>query len=176
MYVYLLLFLCQDIGTISGNGAPYYGFMVMLAESFALDMKRKITLAELNALSTGNMGEHLGIEFTETGEDYLCGKMPVDHRTRQPMGLLHGGASAAFAETLGSVGSLMLVNPETHAVVGVEINASHLRKATEGYVYGRASLISRSRKLHVWDIRITNEKQEMVCISRLTVMVLERQT
>jgi 1,4-dihydroxy-2-naphthoyl-CoA hydrolase len=137
-------------------------------------MNKRMTLAELNALSVGNMGEHLGIEFTETGDDYLCGRMPVDHRTKQPMGLLHGGASAAFAETLGSVGSVMLVNPETHSIVGVEINANHLRKVTEGYVYGRATLVLRSRKLHVWDIRITNEENELVCLSRLTVMVLER--
>jgi 1,4-dihydroxy-2-naphthoyl-CoA hydrolase len=139
-------------------------------------MSKKLTLAELNALSVGNMGEHLGIELTEAGDDYLCGKMPVDHRTKQPMGLLHGGASAAFAETLGSVGSVMLVNPETHSIVGVEINANHLRKATEGYVYGKATLVLRSRKLHVWDIRITNGNNELVCLSRLTVMVLERRS
>jgi len=132
-----------------------------------------MTLAEMNALSVGNMGEHLGIEFTESGNDYVCGKMPVDYRTKQPMGLLHGGASAAFAETLGSVASLMLVNPETHSVVGVEINANHLRKVTDGYVYGKALLVSRSKRLHVWDIRITNDENELVCISRLTVMVLE---
>lgn len=137
-------------------------------------MNKILTLSELNALSVGNMGEHLGIELTEAGDDYICGRMPVDHRTKQPMGLLHGGASAAFAETLGSVGSVMLVNPDTHSIVGVEINANHLRKVTDGYVYGRATLVLRSRKLHVWDIRITNEGNELVCLSRLTVMVLER--
>jgi 1,4-dihydroxy-2-naphthoyl-CoA hydrolase len=137
-------------------------------------MSKRMTVAELNSLSAGNMGEHLGIEFTEAGDDYLCGRMPVDSRTKQPMGLLHGGASAAFAETLGSVGSVMLVNNETHTIVGVEINANHLRKVTDGYVYGKATLVMRSRKLHVWDIRITNKDSELVCLSRLTVMVLER--
>jgi 1,4-dihydroxy-2-naphthoyl-CoA hydrolase len=137
-------------------------------------MSKRMTVAELNSLSAGNMGEHLGIEFTEAGDDYLCGRMPVDNRTKQPMGLLHGGASAAFAETLGSVGSVMLVNNETHTIVGVEINANHLRKVTDGYVYGRATLVMRSRKLHVWDIRITNKDNELVCLSRLTVMLLER--
>jgi 1,4-dihydroxy-2-naphthoyl-CoA hydrolase len=137
-------------------------------------MSKRMTVAELNSLSAGNMGEHLGIEFTEAGDDFLCGRMPVDNRTRQPMGLLHGGASAAFAETLGSVGSVMLVNNETHTIVGVEINANHLRKVTDGYVYGKATLVMRSRKLHVWDIRITNKDNELVCLSRLTVMVLER--
>jgi 1,4-dihydroxy-2-naphthoyl-CoA hydrolase len=135
-----------------------------------------MTLDELNAFSAGNMGEHLGIEFTDAGEDFLCGRMPVDHRTKQPMGLLHGGASAAFAETLGSMGSVMLVNPETHTIVGVEINANHLRKVTGGYVTGKAVIVLRSRKLHVWDIRITNEENELVCLSRLTVMVLERRS
>lgn len=137
-------------------------------------MSQPITLDEMNALSAGTLGETLGIIFTEKGNDYLCGRMPVDSRTRQPMGLLHGGASAALAETLGSMGSLMLVNPDTHTIVGVEINANHLRKVTEGFVEGRATLIMRSRKLHVWDIRITNSDGELVCISRLTVMVLER--
>lgn len=139
-------------------------------------MHKRMTLDELNGLSVGNMGEHLGIVLTEAGDDYICGKMPVDHRTRQPMGLLHGGASAAFAETLGSVGSVMLVNPESHTIVGVEINANHLRKVTEGFVYGKAMLVMRSRKLHVWDIRISNEENELVCLSRLTVMVLERRS
>lgn len=137
-------------------------------------MDRQTELDRLNALSKGNMGEHLGIEFTEAGADYLCGRMPVDHRTKQPMGLLHGGASAAFAETLGSVGSYMVINPETHYVVGIEINANHLRKVTEGYVYGKASLALKSGKLHVWDIRITNGDDELVCLSRLSVMVLEQ--
>lgn len=141
-----------------------------------LSMHKRMTLDELNGLSVGNMGEHLGIVLTEAGDDYICGKMPVDHRTRQPMGLLHGGASAAFAETLGSVGSVMLVNPESHTIVGVEINANHLRKVTEGFVYGKAMLVMRSRKLHVWDIRISNEENELVCLSRLTVMVLERRS
>ena len=139
-------------------------------------MSKRMTLEQMNAFSAGNMGEHLGIEFTDAGEDFLCGRMPVDHRTKQPMGLLHGGASAAFAETLGSMGSVMLVNPETHAIVGIEINANHLRKVTDGYVHGKAVIVSRSRKLHVWEIRITNEENQLVCLSRLTVMVLERRS
>lgn len=139
-------------------------------------MSSTLTLDEMNALSAGTLGESLGIEFTEKGSDFLCGRMPVDHRTRQPMGLLHGGASAALAETLGSMGSLMLVNPDTHSIVGVEINANHLRKVTEGYVEGRATLVMRTRKLHVWDIRISNSVGELVCLSRLTVMVLERRS
>ncbi len=133
-----------------------------------------MSLAELNAMSVGNMGENLGIEFTELGDGFICGKMPVDHRTKQPMGLLHGGASAALAETLGSVGSAAMVDLAHQAVVGVEINANHLRKVTGGFVHGKASLLLKSRKLHVWDIRITDDDGELVCVSRLSVMVLEK--
>ncbi len=134
----------------------------------------RMSLAELNAMSVGNMGENLGIEFTELGDGFICGRMPVDHRTKQPMGLLHGGASAALAETLGSIGSAALVDLSHQAVVGVEINANHLRKVTDGFVHGKASLLLKSRKLHVWDIRITDDEGELVCVSRLSVMVLEK--
>lgn len=133
-----------------------------------------MTLDEMNRLSKGTLVENLGIIYTEQGEDYLMGTMPVDERTRQPLGLLHGGASAAFAETLGSMASLTLVNPETHSIVGIEINATHVRKATSGIVTGKATLVSRSRKLHVWDIRISNKEGQTTCISRLTVMVITK--
>jgi 1,4-dihydroxy-2-naphthoyl-CoA hydrolase len=139
-----------------------------------LNATHTMTLDEMNRLSKGTLVENLGIKYTEQGEDYLMGTMPVDERTRQPLGLLHGGASAAFAETLGSMASLTLVNPETHSIVGIEINATHVRKATSGIVTGKATLVSRSRKLHVWDIRISNEEGQTTCISRLTVMVITK--
>lgn len=133
-----------------------------------------LTLEKMNELSKGTMVEHLGIVYTALGDNYLEGTMPVDDRTKQPYGLLHGGASAAFAETLGSMASVCLVNSETHNVVGIEINATHVRKATGGHVVGRATLISRTRKLHVWEIRITRPEGDLVCISRLTVMVIPK--
>lgn len=133
-----------------------------------------IPLEKMNELSQGTMVENLGIVYTEVGHDYLVGTMPVDERTKQPYGLLHGGASAAFAETLGSMASVCLINPDTQNIVGIEINATHVKKATHGHVTGRATLISRSRKTHVWDIRITNEEGALVCMSRLTVMVIPR--
>lgn len=133
-----------------------------------------MTLEDMNRSSRNTLVEHLGIRYTEIGPDYLIGTMPVDERTRQPYGLLHGGASAAFAETLGSMASLSLINIETQTIVGIELNATHVKKATHGLVTGKASLISRSRKLHVWEIRITNEEGGLVCISRLTVMVIPR--
>lgn len=132
------------------------------------------TLEKLNAYNHQNMGTHLGIEFTEIGTDYLCAKMPVDHRTKQPFGLLHGGASCVLAETLGSMGSVCCVDTEKYGVVGVEINANHLRSAREGYVYGKAQLLHGGRKLHVWDIRITSEEGKLICISRLTVAVIPK--
>ncbi len=120
------------------------------------------------------MVSHLGIEYTEVGENYICGKMPVDSRTTQPYGLLHGGASVVLAETLGSVGSNLCVDKEKYSCVGLEINANHLKSASSGYVYGRATIIHLGHKTHVWDVRITNEANQLVCISRLTVAVIDK--
>lgn len=132
------------------------------------------TIESLNELGRNTMGEHLGILFTEIGPDFLCGKMPVDHRTKQPFGLLHGGASCVLAETLGSVGSVVCIDTEKYAAVGVEINANHLRSAREGYVYGKATLLHGGRKLHVWDIKITSEDGKLLCVSRLTVAIIPK--
>jgi len=120
------------------------------------------------------MVSHLGIEYTEVGDDHICAKMPVDSRTTQPFGLLHGGASVVLAETLGSVGSHLCVDIEKYICVGLEINANHVKSATSGFVYGKATIIHLGRKTHIWDIRITNEASELVCISRLTVAVIEK--
>ncbi len=133
-----------------------------------------IKVSELNKLSPNTIAEQLGIEFTETGSDYIKGKMPVDHRTHQPMGLLHGGASVVLAETLGSVGSFLCVDQEKQYCVGLEINANHVKAVRGGYVYGTAHLLHAGRKTHIWDIRITNEREELVCISRLTVAVIDK--
>jgi 1,4-dihydroxy-2-naphthoyl-CoA hydrolase len=133
-----------------------------------------MTLDEMNALSAGTLMEQLGIIYTEIGPDYLCGTMPVDHRTKQPAGLLHGGASAALAETLGSMGSMSVIDLKKQTIVGVEVNANHVRKVTHGLVHGKAMLVMRSRKLHVWEIRISNDANALVCLARLTIMVLEK--
>ncbi len=132
------------------------------------------TLEKLNTFGYQNMGDHLGIVFTEIGEDYLCAKMPVDHRTHQPYGLLHGGASCVLAETLGSIGSVSCVDMSKNDVVGVEINANHLRSVKEGYVFAKAQAIHIGRRLHVWEIKITNEHGKLVCISRLTTAILPK--
>ncbi|MEO1050114.1 MAG: hotdog fold thioesterase [Bacteroidota bacterium] len=135
-----------------------------------------ITLDDLNNMSMGCMVEHVGIEFTEIGEDYISAKMPVDNRTQQPQGLLHGGASVVLAETLGSVAAYCCVDSKTQICVGQEINANHIRGVRDGYVYGKTTPIHIGRKTHVWEIRITNEQSELVCISRITMAVLNKKS
>ncbi len=130
-------------------------------------------LNQINALGQGNMFEYLGIEITEVGTEFLKGKMPVDERTKQPLGLLHGGASVALAETLGSVASTLLLDLSKQFPVGLAINANHIKSARQGFVHGICSAIHLGRKTHVWEIRITNDEDELVCISRLTVAVLD---
>lgn len=121
-----------------------------------------------------HMPAHLGIEFTKLGPDYLAGRMPVDDRTRQPFGILHGGASVALAETLGSYAAGHVVDSSRFRCVGQEINANHVRSVSNGFVYGVARPLHLGKRSHVWEIRITDEQHRLICISRLTMFVLER--
>jgi 1,4-dihydroxy-2-naphthoyl-CoA hydrolase len=121
-----------------------------------------------------SLPQHLGIEFTEIGADFLRGRMPVDERTRQPFGILHGGASVALAETLGSTAAGLVVDPDKYRVVGQEINANHVRAISDGFVIGTARPHHVGRRSHVWEIRITDEQERLVCISRLTMFVVEK--
>ncbi|OUJ74068.1 hotdog fold thioesterase [Hymenobacter crusticola] len=131
-------------------------------------------LAQLNEWSRNTLSEHLGIELTEVGDKYLVGRMPVDRRTHQPMGLLHGGASVALAETLGSIGAALQVDPTKKACVGLEINANHIKGVHSGYVVGRATAIHVGRSTQVWEIRITHEETgALVCLSRITMAVID---
>ncbi len=133
------------------------------------------TLDILNTIGKNSLSEHLGIEMIEIGDDYLKAKMPVDHRTVQPFRILHGGASVAFAETLGSVASVLCVDTSVYQVVGVEINANHLSSAREGsIVYGIVQPIRVGRTIHVWGIDITDESGKKICISRITIAVVKR--
>jgi 1,4-dihydroxy-2-naphthoyl-CoA hydrolase len=132
------------------------------------------TLESLAQMSSGTMVEHLGIEFTAIGEDFIEAKMPVDHRTHQPLGLLHGGASVTLAETLGSIAATGCLDFSTQYCVGLEINANHIKSAKDGFVYGTARPLHIGRKTHVWEIRIINEKKELVCVSRITLAVIDR--
>ncbi|MCP4441891.1 MAG: hotdog fold thioesterase [Aureispira sp.] len=135
--------------------------------------KQEFSLEGMNAMSQNTMVETLGIEFIEIGEDYLKAKMPVNTNTVQPMRILHGGASVALAETIGSVASLCcLTDVSTYQVVGLDINANHLKSVVEGsFVVGTAQPIHLGKKTHVWKIEIHDERHKLVCISRLTMMV-----
>lgn len=133
-----------------------------------------ISIEDINAMSEGNMLGHLGIEFTEIATDYLKAKMPVDHRTKQPFGLLHGGASVVLAESMGSIASILAV-PDMNQFkgVGVEINANHLKAARGGYVTGICVPLRIGKTLHVYEIKIYDESEQLICASRLTVAILK---
>jgi len=137
-------------------------------------LTKGVTIQMLNDLSVNTMVAHLGITFTEVGDDFLVAKMPVDHRTHQPLGLLHGGASVALAETLGSVAAHICVDPQTQYCVGLEINANHVKGIRSGFVFGKTTPIHIGKKTQVWDIRITNEQNELICVSRITMAVIDR--
>jgi len=137
--------------------------------------KQDANIEGLNNMSANTMLEHIGIEWTEVGDDYLVARMPVDKRTHQPMGLLHGGANVVLAESMGSTASVLcLEDMATHSVVGVEINANHLKSVRSGWVYGTCTAIRVGRKIQVWNIEIRNEKGDLCCVSRLTVAVVNR--
>jgi len=139
----------------------------------AIWYRSSMTLEQLQSLGQEGMAGLIGITFTEMGENFLKAKMPVDQRTRQPYGILHGGASATLAETLGSVASAFVIDTDQFYCVGLEINANHIRAAREGWVYGIATPLHLGRTTHVWDIKITDEQDKLVCVSRLTVAILK---
>ena len=135
--------------------------------------RRIRSLEDLNAHSMNTSISHLGIEFIEVGEDFVRGTMPVDQRTKQPYGLLHGGSSAMLAETLASVAANMCVEKEGQQAVGLELNCNHVRGVTQGVVTGTARPVHVGRKTQVWDIRIEDERGKLCCVSRLTLAVIE---
>ncbi|MBK7597513.1 MAG: hotdog fold thioesterase [Acidobacteria bacterium] len=117
----------------------------------------------------------LGIEYVEKGDDYLIARMPVDARTVQPYGILHGGASVTLAETLGSIASFLTLDASSNQTpVGIEVNANHIKSVKSGWVYGKVTPVHLGKKTHVWDIRITDENNALVCVSRLTVMIIDK--
>ena len=134
---------------------------------------RPYTLDEIQSYSRGSMVEHLDLRFTEIGPDYLRGTLPVDGRTTQPFGRLHGGASVVLAETLGSVAASHCVDLERFHCVGLEINANHVRAARSGRVTGTARPVHLGRQSQVWEVRLEDEAGKLTCISRITIAVLE---
>ena len=137
-------------------------------------LSKGLTLDQLNSLSANTLAENLGIEFTEIGDDFLTAKMPVDKRTHQPLGMLHGGASVALAETLGSVAAFCCIDIRQQYCVGLDINANHIKGVKSGFVFGTTKAVHVGKKTHVWEIRIVNEQNELVCISRITMAVIDK--
>ena len=137
-------------------------------------MEKQEKLKRINDSIQNTMTSTIGIKITDIGDDFICGKMPVDERTTQPFGLLHGGASAALAETLGSIGGGIKVYSNNETVVGIEINANHLKSVRDGWVYGKATPIRIGKKIQVWNIEITNEDDDLICVSRLTLAVIPK--
>lgn len=133
-----------------------------------------MNVEELNSFVKNSLIEHLGICFTCVEADKVVATMPVDHRTMQPMKILHGGANMALAETVGSAGSFLLVDPAEYTVVGLEINGNHVRPATEGIVTGTATLVHKGKKTHVWNIEIRDERDMLVSICRITNMIIKK--
>ena len=135
---------------------------------------KSITIEKLKPYGKGTMADYIGIEWTELGEDFFKASMPVDHRTNQPYGLLHGGASCVLAETLGSVASALVIDHSKFLCVGLEINANHVRGVRSGHVTGIVTPLHLGNSTHVWDIKIYDEKEKLVCVSRLTVVIIPR--
>jgi len=138
-------------------------------------MLKKVELEKVNALNRNTLMEQLGIECVEIGEDYVVSTMPVDHRTHQPMGLLHGGASAALIESIGSMGSVLLIDPEKEVPVGLEINANHVGGVKSGKVKAIGKVVHAGKKTHVWQVDIFDmTTNKLICTGRLTVMIIPR--
>ena len=138
-----------------------------------MNFDKKTVLERCNLYSKNTLMETLEIEFIDAGEDFLVAKMPVNPRSHQPMGLLHGGASVALAESVGSAASMLFINPEESEIRGIEISANHLRSIKEGIVFGTAKIVHRGRTLHLWEIKITDEEGRLISLCKLTNMVLQ---
>jgi 1,4-dihydroxy-2-naphthoyl-CoA hydrolase len=152
-----------------------HAFFAKLTENIMRIWTQDFTLAEITEFSNKYMDKFLGIELTEIGDNFLKGKMPVDDRTKMPLGLLHGGASCVLAESLGSVASFMCIDRTKQSAVGIEINANHIHSMSQGFVVGTATSIHIGHSIHVWEIKIHDEtEKQLVCISRLTTKVLNK--
>ncbi len=138
----------------------------------AIDKEKALEMC--NRFSKNTLMEHLGIVYIDAGEDFLKASMPVNPQVHQPMGLLHGGATVALAESVGSAASLMFINPEVQEVRGIEISANHLKSKRNGMVYGTARIVHQGRSLHLWEIRIEDEHGALISLCKLTNMILPR--
>lgn len=141
----------------------------------AIWFNQQLSVADLQPLGANTLGDHLGMRFVEIGDDYIRASMPVDHRTHQPMGLLHGGASVALAETVGSIASYCVVDHQKYFCVGMEVNANHLRSVRSGEVIATCKPLHLGTSTHVWDIQLHDTNGKLICVSRLTVAVRKKQ-
>ena len=132
------------------------------------------SIEAMNSMNRNTLMEALSIEYTNVGGNFVEAKMPVNHATHQPMGLLHGGANAALIESIGSIGSALCVDLNTQSVVGLEVNANHIKGVRSGYVYAKGTLIHNGKSTHLWQVDIKNEEMELVCTGRLTVMIVNK--
>jgi 1,4-dihydroxy-2-naphthoyl-CoA hydrolase len=133
------------------------------------------SIADLNKMCENTIHDALGIQFTEIGNDYITATMPVDTRTVQPIGLLHGGATVVLAESLGSIGAYLVIDPKKYSCVGIEVNANHVRGVRRGIVTGTARPVHLGKTTQIWDIKVVNEPGHLVCVSRLTLAILENE-
>ncbi|MFT4662808.1 MAG: 1,4-dihydroxy-2-naphthoyl-CoA hydrolase [Patiriisocius sp.] len=140
-----------------------------------LKFREGIDVKAINAAVYNGLTKHLDIVIYEMGDDWLKAKMPVSDNHKQPFGLLHGGASVVMAETLGSIASFMMIDESKYNVVGIEVNAQHLRSTSGGYVYAHAKPVHTGRKIHVWQIDITDDNDRLICIAKLSAMIVEKQ-
>lgn len=136
---------------------------------------REFTVEQAAQIVRNTMIEHVGIEFVEIGDDFIRGRMPVDHRTRQPFGILHGGASVVLAETLASVGCQFTIDWQRFRAVGLEINANHIRAVPDGFVTGTAKPFHLGRRTQVWEIQLRDDRGKLSCVSRITMAIIERE-
>jgi 1,4-dihydroxy-2-naphthoyl-CoA hydrolase len=135
---------------------------------------KNLSIQDIHTITPNTMGQHLGMEWVAIGDNFMQMRMPVDERTKQPYGLLHGGASCALAETIGSVASYFVIDNEKFICVGLEINANHIRSATKGFVTATCMPLHIGASTHVWDIKINDEREKLICVSRLTVAILKK--
>jgi 1,4-dihydroxy-2-naphthoyl-CoA hydrolase len=153
----------------------FLAFLLTLHEIYFMSifLREGVTLDAINKRNEKTMAEWIGMEFTELGEDFLRARMPVDHRTTQPLGVVNGGAYCVLAETTGSMAANLCLDREKYVALGLDINANHVRSAAKGYVHGTAKPIHLGRTTQVWEIRITDDDDKLCCISRLTMAVIE---
>jgi 1,4-dihydroxy-2-naphthoyl-CoA hydrolase len=135
---------------------------------------REVTPEQLNKFSDHTLVSHLGIEIIEVRDGFIRAKMPVDHRTHQPLGLLHGGASVVLAETLGSIAASCCLDSKINYAVGLEINANHIKSVKTGYVFGETTPLHIGKRTHVWEIKVLNEQNDLICVSRITLAIIDK--